>query len=392
MRRTGTTRTGIVLLFGAVLLRCTTEAGSTAVQIQAGAGMGNALAGGAGGLGQAGLGGATPGTGGTGGAGAANGASGAGGLGQGGSIDPNAGEGGSNGVCAQQAITYSRATPTAELLVDRSGSMAADFGTYDRWNAIRNILVDPLEGLVVLTQGDVRFGLSLYTGFTLEDPGGPSCPDLIQVPIALNNYQAIHDVFMATEVGSATPTGESLVAVTSKLEAFAEPGPKAIVLATDGDPDTCLDPDSSGTQPPRLVAEAAVEAAWVKGIRTYVIAVGDEIADLVHVQSLAEIGSGGDPTAAYYPATDANALVTAFASIFAELSSCDLTLNGTVDPTDANRGLVTIGGGPIVYGDANGWEMPDPSTLRLLGAACSQLKSGTASVNIAFPCGTFNMQ
>lgn len=312
--------------------------------------------------------------------------------------DPFAG-GGSSGLnpggagnCLQQGIEFESLTPTVELLVDRSGSMTAAFGAQDRWNTIRDILIAPADGFVAQMQSKVRFGLSLYTGLTIDDPGGPSCVDLIQVPIMLNNYQAIHDVFAATEVGSQTPTAESMIAITADLEEFTEIGPKFIVLATDGDPDTCLDPDSNGTDPPRMMAEEAVQTAWAKGITTYVIAVGDEITDLDHMQTLAELGRGGEAGAEYYPAEDANALVSAFSSILGNLVSCEFTLNGTVDPTDANRGYVTVDDVPLMYGDPNGWDMPTTSTLRLLGAACDQIKSSAGRIDIRFPCGTFAIE
>jgi len=134
--------------------------------------------------------------------------------------------------CIQQGIEFESLTPTVVLLVDRSASMTADFGGQDRWNTIRDILVEPTMGFVALLQDKVRFGLTLYTGLTADDPGGPSCPNLIDVPIAFSNYQMIHDVFMANEVGNNTPTAESFTVVTGTLAAYQDdpPGPKERAL------------------------------------------------------------------------------------------------------------------------------------------------------------------
>lgn len=295
--------------------------------------------------------------------------------------------------CIQQGLEFESLTPTVELLVDRSQSMEADFGGKDRWNTIRDILIEPTEGFVKLMETKVRFGLTLYTGLLADDPGGPSCANLIDVPIAFSNFQAIHDVFVANEVGNNTPTAESVTAVTTKLEAFnGEPiGPKFIVLATDGDPDSCAEPNSNGTDPPRLASEAAVQAAWDKGISTYVIAVGDEIADLQHIQNLAVIGRGGDPNAMYYPALDANSLVGAFQSILGVVVSCDFELNGTVQEGQGPNGHVFVGGVEIPYGDANGWELASDTSIRLLGTACDQIKLTAAPIDIQFPCGTVSI-
>jgi hypothetical protein len=294
--------------------------------------------------------------------------------------------------CIQQGIEFESLTPTVELLVDRSGSMDANFGMQDRWNTIRDILVDPMDGFTFQMQSKVRFGLTLYTGFTAEDAEGASCPNLIQVPIALNNYTPIAQVFMANEIGNNTPSAESLLAVTTKLEMFTEIGPKVIVFATDGDPDSCTDPDSNGTQPPRDAVEAAVQAAWDKGISTYAIAVGDEIMDLQHLQRVAEIGRGGEMGAHYYEAQDANQLTTAFAAILGVVISCDFDLNGTVEPGNYGSGTVKVNDLVIPYGDANGWEMPDGDTIRLNGTACDALKVGMSSIDIAFPCGTVDIR
>lgn len=315
-------------------------------------------------------------------------------------LGPGPGPGSGGGIavdpmmpgCIQQGIEFESLTPTVELLVDRSGSMDADFGMYDRWNTIRNILVDPMEGFTFQMQSKVRFGLTLYTGFTAEDDEGLSCPNLIQVPIALNNYQPIADVFNANEIGNNTPSAESLLAVTTKLEMFTEIGPKVIVFATDGDPDSCVDPDSNGTQPPRDAVEAAVQAAWDKGISTYAIAVGDEIMDLAHLQRVAEIGRGGEAGAHYYPAESANELITAFAAILGVVISCDFDLNGTVAPENYNKGFITVNDIPVAYGDPNGWEMPDGDTIRLLGTSCESIKVGNSSIGIQFPCGTFDIR
>lgn len=318
------------------------------------------------------------------------------GPGGGGGLGP-AGSGGANFSgegCIQQGVEFESLTPTVELLVDRSGSMDANFGQQDRWNTIRDILVDPMDGFIAKLQDKVRFGLTLYTGFSADPENGvaASCADLIDVPIALTNYQQIHDVFMANEIGDDTPTAESMVAVTTKLEAYQEIGPKIIVLATDGDPDTCLEPDANGTDPPRALVEAAAQAAYDKNIQTFVIAVGDEFEDLAHLTRVAQIGRGGDPNADYYPAEDANSLVNAFAQILGIVVSCDFDLNGTVAEQFQSQGIVSIDGNRLTFGDPNGWEMVDEDTVRLNGSACSTIQLGASEVLIQFPCGTIDIR
>jgi hypothetical protein len=306
------------------------------------------------------------------------------------------GPGGGGVGCIQQGVEFETLTPTVILLVDRSGSMNAEFGAggQDRWNAIRDILADPAMGFTFLMQDKVRFGLALYTGFPAdpETMMAGSCPDMIKVPPAFNNHPMIQQVFYANEIGNNTPSAEALTNVTADLAAFTEVGPKVIVFATDGDPDSCVDPDANGTDPPRIAVEAAVQAAWDMGITTYAIAVGDEITDLQHMTRVAQIGKGGDPNANYYDAQDSNQLVDAFNTIIGGVISCDFELNGTVAPENQSRGGVAIDGMVIPFGGPDGWEMPSPSTIRLLGASCDLVKLGASRVDIEFPCGTIDIR
>jgi hypothetical protein len=297
-------------------------------------------------------------------------------------------------MCIQEDVVIQTVTPTVELLIDRSGSMNANFGAgVDRWNTIRNVLVNPTDGVVKQMESKVRFGLTLYTGYMTEADTAATCPNLVEQPIGLNNYMPIQTTFMANEIfgQASTPSAEGITAATAKLEVYPEMGPKVLVFATDGDPDTCADPDSNGMEGPRLGSEMAVQAAWTKGIATYVIAVGDDIQGLQHMTNLAKIGQGGDPAATYFQASNPAALVSAFNTIVRGLISCDFNLNGTVLEQNAASGEVRIDGLTVPYGDPNGWILVGESTVRLQGTACDTLKIQVSNVDIDFPCGTVTL-
>jgi hypothetical protein len=294
-------------------------------------------------------------------------------------------------TCIQEDVMIATVTPTVELLIDRSGSMNANFGAgTDRWNTIRNVLVNSTDGVVKQMESKVRFGLTLYTGYMTEADTAATCPNLVEQPIGLNNFMPIQTTFMANEIfgQASTPSAEGIAAATAKLEVYPEMGPKVLVFATDGDPDTCVDPDSNGQEGPRMGSEMAVQAAWTKGISTYVIAVGDDIQGLQHMTNLAKIGQGGDPAATYFQASDPAALVSAFNTIVRGLISCDFSLNGTVLEQNAASGMVLIDGLAVPYGDPNGWVLVGESTVRLQGTACDTLKIQVTNVDINFPCGT----
>jgi hypothetical protein len=169
-----------------------------------------------------------------------------------------------------------------------------------------------------------------------------------------------------------------------------------IVLATDGEPDTCADPDS-GEQSVRDAARAlsvsAVQNAFAKQITTYVISVGNQVGQ-DHLRAVANAGQGlavdVDTTNRFYLANDQTELATAFDTIVSGVRSCVFTLNGTVPADHADTGSVLLDGKFLIYDDQDRWRLTSPSEVTLQGAACAALKkSGDHELKINFPCGDF---
>src|SRR5688572_9295627 len=125
---------------------------------------------------------------------------------------PQGGGGGVGGGCASANVMFKQETPNVMLVVDRSLSMEDPFGADTRWNTVRTALTDPAMGLLPMLETQVRFGLTMYTtpppmggGFPGRGMGGAggtggmggmggmstTCPVLVDVPIALNNYMPI---------------------------------------------------------------------------------------------------------------------------------------------------------------------------------------------------------
>lgn len=293
-------------------------------------------------------------------------------------------------ACADITVQIEKQIPTIVLLIDQSGSMTAAFPGGDRWNVLRNSLMDPASGVVKLLENEVRFGLTLYTGKDAD----PVCPLLEEVSIALGNHAAINAVYSSAVPVEDTPTGESIDAVTKTLEAFAEPGQKVIVLATDGEPDTCVFKDPApGTPEAQAARDASVKAAqdaYGKDILTYVIAVGDDVTK-AHLQDVANAGAGkpvgGADNAKYYVPTDQQALTDAFKEIINGVRTCVFTLNGKVDPALADQGSVVLDGQKLGFNDPDGWKLNNESEIEIVGAACDTIQSGDHSLSVTFPCG-----
>jgi hypothetical protein len=302
--------------------------------------------------------------------------------------DPNALEAGlpdgDPGTCPNVTVTFEKRVPTVVLLVDQSGSMTERFGSDTRWNVARDALVNGTNGIVKVLEKEVRFGLALYT--SKDGTAGGVCPMLTEVDVGLSNYTNIRSRLMAADPIDETPTGESITAVAKKLADPAIPGPKYIVLATDGEPDTCAEPNPQNGQ---KVAIDAAKDAFGKGIQTFYISVGSEVS-ASHAQQMANAGQGLDPTgtkkAKYYVASDAASMKAAFDAIIYGVRSCTFKLNAkVVDPT---KGSVTLDGAKLAYNDSNGWKLsPDGTEVELLGSSCDKVKTGDHSISAIFACG-----
>lgn len=290
--------------------------------------------------------------------------------------------------CAAINLDTERVTPNVLVIIDRSGSMETNEfppgSGVTRWDALRDSLLATPDGLLFSLQASVRFGIVMYR----EQGSIAGCPDLESVPCALDNYSAIDAVYSPANAGGGTPTGDSITAVLGMLGTLVtEPAdPTIIVLATDGEPDTCEDGDDEVNG--RLESIAAVTAAFGMDIRTFVISVGTDVG-AAHLQDLANAGLGrgpGDPDAMYWVASDTTGLNTALETIIGGVVGCEITLVGTIDPTMACTGEVRIGGDLLDCEDPNGWRAIDATHIELLGTACDRLETTGDPVTGRFPC------
>lgn len=283
--------------------------------------------------------------------------------------------------CADVMATIEPVIPTIVWLVDRSGSMGEDFGGISRWQAVSDAMFGG-GGVVTQLQSEIRFGMALYT--SNNGMFGGTCPMMDEVAPAFDNRDAMEAAFTMPLPDGDTPTGEAITAAAASLAAAAESA-RAIVLATDGEPDTCAEPDPQNGQPESV---AAAVAAFDQGIRTFVVSVGGQVsAD--HLQELANVGVGKAPDdpdpAPYYEALDAAALVDAFDEIVGGFVSCEFAIDGVVDIEEACQGTVLLDGEPIEC--EVDWHVPEESTLELIGEACATLQDGEDhSVDASFPC------
>ena len=292
-------------------------------------------------------------------------------------------------ACPDVNVTFDKVIPTVLLLVDQSGSMTEPFGSSDRWQTLHDALVDPTTGIIKLLENDVRFGLSLYT--SVNGFQGGTCPMMTNVSIAHGGYASIKATLDSAQPVEDTPTGESIDEAVKILLPITEPGPKVILLATDGEPDTCDVPDPQPTPEAQAKTVSATVAAYGQDIQTYIISVGNETGQML-LQEVANAGvglptDGSQGNAPYYQANDQQQLYDAFETIINGVRSCVFTLNGMVDPNQAGSGSVVLDGNPLGYNDPNGWKLNSPTEIELTGTACDAIQEGQHTLDVSFPCG-----
>jgi hypothetical protein len=308
-------------------------------------------------------------------------------------LDPGGSMQGGGPGCPNVDVSLRRTVPTIAVLVDRSSSMTLPLENgveTSRWDALKAALLDPTDGVITMLEQQVRFGLALYGN---APPYFPECPDLVEImPPALNNYAAIQAVYGPAGTIPNTPTGDAFAIVASNLSAFTEPGPKYVILATDGDPDRCdanagqdLQDDAS-----KQLSVRAVQSAFNQGIGTFVIGVGRETVSVAHLAALANVGAGlaadSQPGARYYETGSRSELQKALAKITGGVTSCTFDLDGEVVARQAGRGAVELDGDDLPMSETDGWRLVNPSQVELVGTACEKLKVGDHRVEASFPC------
>jgi hypothetical protein len=306
-------------------------------------------------------------------------------------------EGGAGGerdpsVCADVDVKVTRTIPTLALLIEQSNGMDQPLEQgkeLTRWDALKEVLLGE-SGVIVALERDVRLGVVLYGN---PPPYFPECPDLTEaMPPALENYAKIAEVYgNATTIPNA-PTGDSLRAAAARLEAVTEPGPKYIVLGTNGDPDRC---DENGGQilhddASKALVVSAAQEAHEKGITTLVVNVGRGPTTRAHLQAVANAGAGlapdAKPGATLYEPTTREELREALVRLVNGTRTCSFDLRGEVEAGSAHRGTVTVDGEPLPMSDDNGWRLVTASQIELTGPACDAFMEGEHELRARFPC------
>jgi hypothetical protein len=346
----------------------------------------------------------------------------------------NTGPGGPD-VCQTGGAEFVPKVPTVMLLVDRSGTMFKDAG--NPWNTLRDGVLEVVSGM----SNDVRFGLVAVTG---EQAAG-MCPLLDEVMPADQNYEALAAKYTAlvAPTKGESPGMRGLQRAADILAADTTPGDKYILFVTDGEQDYCNDGDFAC---PTDSVVYHLQQTAAKGIKTFIFGLPMTSTDAAQqarypsvLQAFADAGMGlpvapvlppggtaplnifynclgvpewaAEATAAarpameplgtyatasggakvFTPGVEANALKEEIARVLSGVKSCTFDIGGDIKVVQSllSEAHVYVQDTevPLDLTMANGWYMPTPTQIELVGDACTNWRMPqNTKIDWDFPC------
>jgi len=307
---------------------------------------------------------------------------GGGGDGLDGSLD---GAGGAN--CTVTQVAASHLPSDVLLLLDRSGSMDYSIAQdcyctstagapvcgdlsrcITRWPALTAAIDTTLT-----SSAAINWGLKLYAS-----PTGGSCSVTAGVEVAISaaSVPFIQSQVTSVSPGNNTPTAAAINASAAYLKTVADGNSKAILLATDGDPNCA---GGSANTSDLVGTVAAIAAAKSAGFPLYVVGIGPSVSNL---DTFAQAGGTGN----YYPATSTQDLTNALKAITTAVATCSFTL--AMAPPDASNVAVYCDKSLVPKDAGDGWSFgANDQTIVFAGSSCAAIASGVASnVQALFVC------
>jgi hypothetical protein len=296
--------------------------------------------------------------------------------------------------CESVTVGFDELRPALTLLVDQSLSMR--FGYPDRespvtrWSLIGDALFEPTFGVVKQFEASVKFGIAFFTSPIRET--GDLCPIMRQVPARTRNYEPLNTLDRSLAPEGHTPTGDALQQLVTELLAVPSRGPRSILLVTDGDPDTCEQPDPDQGLPQ---AVAAAQRAFESGILLYVLGISNDIAG-GNLQKLANAGQGrrlesvwgvdADAARPFQATVDVQGLTAQLVEVLNSIPLCEVSLQRDVAPSELGTSQVLLDGQALSPSEVDGFTLKDSRHLAIVGKACDAIKAGGQGLSVRISC------
>jgi hypothetical protein len=281
--------------------------------------------------------------------------------------------------------------PDVLLVLDKSGSMnnmpdgtvcRGGCGANSKWAQVTAAIEH-----VVATTAAVDWGLKLFA----TPNNGCTVSAGVEVPVGPSNAAVITSVIASAQVGSRTPTRLAEAAGAAYLATLTDQRPKYLLLATDGLPN-CDPANSSTTVDDSAGAEQAVATALAAGFPTFVIGIGNTMAETT-LNQLAIKGGVPQASAAtsFYQVGDTAGLVAALGKILGSVS-CVFNLPAPANSLESTEDIAVLADGVVLPRDtshANGWDYDNGTTqIQIFGPTCDGImaaKVGTVGVQFICP-------
>ena len=199
-----------------------------------------------------------------------------------------------------------------------------------------------------------------------------------QVEISPTSAALVQSQITGTSPSSYTPTASAINVANLYLQGVNDGNPKAILLATDGEPNCASSQSSTTSDLPNTLA--AIRSAAASGFPVYVVGIGPSTSNL---DSMAVAGG----TTSHYPATSPQQLTDALDKI-SKIVALTCNFQTPQAPPDINQVWVYVDKQLATQNDPNGWSFgPTSSDIVLTGTLCDSVMAGQAStVQIVFGC------
>jgi hypothetical protein len=269
-------------------------------------------------------------------------------------------------------------TPLVQLVIDGSGTMGDGMsGATSKYDAVKRALYSGTTPLLTGLQSKAQFGASVYLG-----PTAGTCPSFHASPCTINNMAGVKNAVDMGNINGTDPLPETLLALHDSFGNVTGE-PKVIVVATDGTPNSCGNPNVDHTQ---QAVDQTLANFNDKHISLYVIGLGG--VDTTFLQKIANAGLGSTTNVPYYSTNSAEDVQAGYTSVFNAILDCKLTIDGTIDVAQASLGTVKSNGTALVY--TSDWIAVDDHTIQLVGGACTAYNTAATAPEITatFTCGS----
>jgi len=313
--------------------------------------------------------------------------------------------------CGQTSVSVTPVPPDILIVQDRSLSMTDNImdkpcdagvgpmagngnghcGATSKWS----LVIAALNQVVQQTETKVNWGL-MFLGAEPTQCGAATAP---VVNVGPSNFSAIQAALNGETFSGAlgTPTGPVMNNAVKYLTGLADPNPKYLLLATDGEPN-CGNGSNSLNMADDTGAQNAVTAAYNAGFPTFVVGIAttSDPAATNSLNAMAVSGGEAQTGAAtqYYAVSDTATLVSVLNKILGKALSCTIPLsgvNGTLDKVAVSAKDVNGNTIEIMQDPTNGWSYTDATKTAIIlnGDSCNSLQSVTyTDFHFIFTCAT----